>query len=212
MLRVRDVMTTDVATVTPETTLREAMELLATRHVSGAPVVQGRALVGVVTALDLMAFAAAMPGVPIERGEPSLADVVAEEPGVDAEVEAGDEPAGAFFSELWDDAGVDAATRMDSLASPEWNALEDHDVSEVMTRPPLVTVAPDASLETAADLMKQHAIHRALVTDGTRLIGIVSAIDVAVAVADHRLTSRRYVFNRDGDFRDRDSRDADGGR
>ena len=205
MLRVREVMSTDVATVTPETTLREAMELLAMRHVSGAPVVQGRSLVGVVTAVDLMAFAAAMPGVPIERGEPTLADVAAEEPGVEADVEAGDEPAGAFFSELWDDAGVDSATRMATLEGPEWNALEDHDVSEVMTRAPLVTVAPGATLEVAAELMKGHGIHRVLVTEGGQLIGIVSAIDVAVAAADHRLTSRRYVFNHDGDFRDRDA-------
>lgn len=205
MLRVRDVMTTDVATVTPETTLREAMELLAMRHVSGAPVVSGTALVGVVTGADLMAFAAAMPGVPIERGEPTLADVVEDEPGIDEDVEAEDEPASAFFSALWDDAGAASTTRMEALQSPEWNALEDHDVSEVMTRSPLVTLSPDATLEAAADLMRRHGVHRVLVTEGGRLVGIVSAIDVAMAAADHRLTSRRYVFNHDGEFRDRDA-------
>jgi len=41
MLRLRDIMTTDALTVTPETTVREAMELLARHHVSDAPVVGG---------------------------------------------------------------------------------------------------------------------------------------------------------------------------
>ena len=41
ILRLRDIMTTDALTVTPETTVREAMELLARHHVSGAPVVSG---------------------------------------------------------------------------------------------------------------------------------------------------------------------------
>ena len=67
MLRVRDIMSTDVLTVAPQTTVREAMELLSRRHVSGAPVVSGDVLVGVVSANDLMAFAAAIPGVPTER-------------------------------------------------------------------------------------------------------------------------------------------------
>ena len=43
MLRVRDIMSTDVVTVGPQTTIREAMELLTQRHMSGAPVVSGRA-------------------------------------------------------------------------------------------------------------------------------------------------------------------------
>ena len=41
MLRLRDIMTTDVVTVSPESTIREAMELFASRHISGAPVVAG---------------------------------------------------------------------------------------------------------------------------------------------------------------------------
>ena len=50
MLALRDIMTADVVTVSPQTTLREAMELLAQRHLSGAPVVSGGELVGVVSA------------------------------------------------------------------------------------------------------------------------------------------------------------------
>ena len=60
MLRLRDIMTTDVLSVSPETSVREAMELLTRRHVSGAPVVAGGKIVGVVTGNDLMMLASAL--------------------------------------------------------------------------------------------------------------------------------------------------------
>jgi CBS domain-containing protein len=57
-------MTTDVATLSPETSLRDAMELLTRRQISGAPVVSGRTIHGVVSTSDLMAFTSALPDVP----------------------------------------------------------------------------------------------------------------------------------------------------
>ena len=70
-----------------------------------------------------------------------------------------------------------------------------------MTYPPLSTLPPDADAHTAADMMSRQRIHRVLVTEGDKLVGIVSALDVAQAVADHRLTERTFVFNRDREFR-----------
>lgn len=200
MLRLQDIMTTDVLTLTPETSLREAMELLGRNHVSGAPVVSGGTLVGVVSGTDLMTFASALSGVPTERD--TGAWDIWEEPSIERDVEAENEPASAFFSELWDDAGADAVERAANIAGPEWNVLEEHDVSEVMTRAPLSTLAPGADAEAAADLMKRNSVHRVLVTEGDRLLGIVSAMDIAKAAADHKLTKRTYVFNRDQDFGD----------
>jgi CBS domain-containing protein len=201
MLRLRDIMSTDLVTVTPETTLREALELLGARHLSGAPVVSNGNLVGVVTATDLMTFVAALPGTPTERATSSLQDEW-EGPSVEQEAEEEVEPASAFFSELWDDAGAETTERMATVQGPEWNVLEEHDVSEVMTRPPLATLPPDAGVEAAADLMKQRRIHRVLVTKDDALVGIVSALDVAEAVAEQLLTKRTYAFNRDDEFRD----------
>jgi CBS domain-containing protein len=60
-------MATDVVAISSEATVRDAMELLSRHHVSGAPVVSGSTLVGVVSATDLMEFAAALPGVPTGR-------------------------------------------------------------------------------------------------------------------------------------------------
>jgi CBS domain-containing protein len=52
---VADVMTTSPIVVTPETTLTEAIKLLATHRISGLPVVDAtRKLVGVISETDLM--------------------------------------------------------------------------------------------------------------------------------------------------------------
>jgi acetoin utilization protein AcuB len=56
MLTVRDVMTTDVVTLTPEATLRDAMEALSTNHLSGVPVVVGERVVGVISMSDILSF------------------------------------------------------------------------------------------------------------------------------------------------------------
>lgn len=199
MLRLREIMSTDVVTVTPETTIREAMEVLARRHMSGAPVVSGEKLVGIVTANDLMAFSAAIPGVPTER-ETRDEWIELAQPSVADEVEAEAEPSSAYFADLWEDAGADVAERFADIASPEWNALEEHDVSEVMTHAPLSTLSPDDEAEAAADLMRRNAIHRVLVTEGDRLVGVVSSLDIARAAADHRFHTRTYVFNPDPQF------------
>jgi len=58
MLTAADVMTTDVATVSPESSLRDIAQLLRTRKISGVPVVEsdGRIL-GIVSAGDLIGHA-----------------------------------------------------------------------------------------------------------------------------------------------------------
>jgi CBS domain-containing protein len=184
MLRLRDIMTTNVVTVTPETTVREAMELLSQQHVSGAPVVAGSKLAGVVTSNDLMAFAASLSGAPTER------ETAQEwtDPSSDDDVEPELETASAAFDAMWDDAGVDTTARIESSATPEWSVLDEHDVSELMTRTPLFTLGPDASVESAAELMRRKGIHRVLVIEGEKMLGVVSALDVAGAVARRWIT------------------------
>ncbi len=48
-LKVKDVMTTDVVTVTPTQTLREAQQVMKERHITGVPVVVGKNLAGLVS-------------------------------------------------------------------------------------------------------------------------------------------------------------------
>lgn len=201
MLKLRDIMTADVVTVTPDTTLRDAADLLARRHVSGAPVVDGGRVVGVVSASDIVGFAAEAPGVPTER--PLDADWEGQDDLSVAEgVEREDEAPGTWFTELWADVGEDVTERMARVSSPEWNFLDEHVVEEVMTRR-LWMLGPDDEVERAVALMGDAAVHRVIVMDGERLAGVVSAMDIARAVAEHKLGSRKFVFNRDREFDDR---------
>jgi CBS domain-containing protein len=54
MLRVRDIMTTDVVTLPPDATIEEAEQCFATHRVSGVPVVDQGRIVGVVSKSDLL--------------------------------------------------------------------------------------------------------------------------------------------------------------
>lgn len=189
MLRLRDIMTTDVLTVSPELTIREAMDLLVERHISGAPVVANGNVIGIITATDLLAFAASLPGVPEERSDRD--DWNGELP----DWSDGNEAPGAYFTELWDNAGAEVTGRLASTRGPEWNVLEEHTVGDAMTATPLCTLAPSATVEQAAEFMHATGVHRVLVVDEGELAGIVSAMDVARVVAEHKLTARTYTFD-----------------
>ena len=183
MLRLRDIMTRDVLTVGPTTTLREAAELLATRHIGGVPVVEGSRLVGVVSANDILAFAAASDETIDESVDDDVDDWA--EPG-------GGDPPARWFAELADRAELDVVHELhDAPAGPD--ALDRHTVAEVMTRR-VVALPPDADAVTAAARLRTLDVHRVLVVDGDRLLGIVTTTDITRAVADRALERRTYVF------------------
>ena len=191
MLRLRDIMTRDIVSVSPDLSIRDAMALFSERHISGAPVVANTTLVGVVTLTDLVELASGMPGIPTEPPDesdgPDFADPLA---WVDDE----GSPI-AFYVDMWDDAGADAAQRMSATDGPEWNALEEHTVGEAMNRR-IASLAPETPVDEAAQLMRRVGIHRVLVIEQGRLVGIVSTKDVSDAVADHRIGTTRFVFGR----------------
>jgi CBS domain-containing protein len=189
MLRLRDVMTTDIVTLDPELSVRDAMELLAREHVSGAPVLEGRRVVGVVSATDLLAFAAEVTG-RSSPGEQRPTESSEEEPASPD----GDEPLASYFTSMWDDDGADAAVRVGSGRGPEWNLLEQHTVAEVMTAGRLVSLPPGAPLTEAAESMSRESIHRILVMDGEKLIGIVTATDINKMAAEGKVGKRVYTF------------------
>ncbi len=56
MLILRDIMTPDPVTLTPQTSIRDAVEFLRSRGISGAPVVSGTRVVGVVSNSDFVDF------------------------------------------------------------------------------------------------------------------------------------------------------------
>jgi CBS domain-containing protein len=186
MLKLSDIMTPEVVTVTPETTLREAVELLTEKHISGAPVVSGHQVVGVVSASDILEFAASMPERRPWTDEPN-----------DEESERTDLPPGSYYTNLFSGDGTDVVDRFGGSAN--LGELDAHTVEEVMTRD-AIALSPNHSVGAAAELMRGRSIHRVLVIQDGKLVGIVSTLDLVRAIAEHRLTTKTYVFDRGRDF------------
>jgi CBS domain-containing protein len=167
MLRVRDLMATEVVTIGPDTDLRRAIEILVRHHVSGAPVVANDRVVGVVSATDLLEFIRDLPAAtPAQPKTP--------------------EPPAAYYIEYWADPGVDVSARFHAVAASGWDRLGNHTVEEVMSRS-LRAVRPDATVMSAADYLLRAGVHRVLVVDNRRLVGLLTTTDIVRAVAQGRL-------------------------
>jgi CBS domain-containing protein len=188
MLTLQDLMTPDPESVSPETSIRDAIELLRSRGISGAPVVAGDRVVGVISLVDLIEFAASRPTTAQPEQETGVSvdywdDVKEWAPGAEE-----DDPS-SFFVELWPDTEESVAGRWSRPDNEQWDVLSEHAVSEVMTRR-LCFLGPTETAQAGADYMMRRGIHRVLVMNGSRLLGIVSTMDVVKAVADGRLCDR----------------------
>jgi acetoin utilization protein AcuB len=124
---VQDVMLTKLFTVTPETTLPEALRLTGQRGVRHLPVLDGNRLVGILSDRDLKR-AMASPATSLEAHELTYL--------------------------------------LDRLC-----------VAEIMTRA-VITIGPTSPIEDAARLMVLEKIGALPVTDGDRLLGLVTETDV----------------------------------
>jgi len=178
MKLVKDIMSTELVVVDPELSLRDLLELLANAHLGGAPVVAQGKVIGVVSLDDITSFQASLAPVPTDGAEEIGWD---EEPPPGA-VE-GEDAAGAYFEDLWADAGADVVERTEAVRGPEWDLLGEHTVAEAMSRR-LWTIGPEQTIRAAARRMRQRDIHRLLVMEGPRLVGIVTTSDVTRAVAE----------------------------
>lgn len=67
--------------------------------------------------------------------------------------------------------------------SSDSNAAQQKKVSEVMTGG-VHSLTSDAHVRAAASMMREQHIHRVLVIDDEKLVGVVSALDVARTVSD----------------------------
>ena len=180
MPTVRESMTDDVTAVDVGLSLRETLEVLRSENVSGAPVVTGTTVGGVVSATDILEFAATSPGVPTSRSNNSeWGEFEAPE-----RWKEGDDPA-TYFAGYWSDAGADLTARFDEADSPEWDLLSDRTVADVMSRK-VVSVSSDTEIHEAAQLMLDASVHRVLVIDDGELVGIFSSTDVVQAVAQQK--------------------------
>lgn len=164
---VRDLMQTDVLTVTRGTTVAQFMRLLSRNGVSGAPVVDpDGSVAGVVSASDVMGLA--------EWPTTTLADPHRADQVIDGPLTPPGERGGFF-----------AATNgvLSSLPPDRAPLLATTLVEEIMT-PATFHVQPDATVPELARFLVRMNIHRALVLEGSRLAGIVTSMDVLRSVAD----------------------------
>lgn len=182
MVTLHDIMSVDIVTVSPEATLRDVAELLSDRHISGVPVTSGDRVVAVISTTDLLEFDAVDRGVPTQRTPSPVAAALGDADRWDEE----SEPPAGYFSQLWDDAGADVVERLAQTTGPEWNVLEEHTVGELMTHR-LLELPPTTDVRDAAELMLRAGVHRILVMEGGRLVGVVSTMDLVKAVSQHGL-------------------------
>lgn len=189
MLAVRDIMTTDVVTVTPESTIREVMETLSTNHLSGAPVVTGNRVVGVISTSDILSFIVNAPEPETTNAGETVVEAWKEpvpDPDDDEELES------AISQEMLDEWSQGADSIVDDTSPSGRTLLDQHTVEEAMTQN-VFSVAPDSSVRAAAALMRKHEIHRVIVMQGRKLAGIVSALDVTRAVCDKGIAGQSGV-------------------
>jgi predicted transcriptional regulator len=178
MNRIRDIMETDLITVPPGMPVQELASLLDRAGITGAPVVgEDGDLKGIVTVRDVMRLARELAEVP-EAARWGLGVPLSLDTTGQIEVPA----EGEFFAYFVTPGGgfVDLRDRIRQL--PE-SAFEGYQVSDIMSSDP-VAVAPDLRVGELARVLVDQGIHRALVVEQGRLVGIVTATDVLRAVAE----------------------------
>jgi CBS domain-containing protein len=154
-LHARDVMAKDVFTVSPELVLLELERELAAHRITGAPVLEHGHVVGIVSRADIDAR--------VFREQSRSAATALFYQQADLDMPAAPEPSDPTASAL--------------------ESLRRLRVRDVMTRD-LLAVAPDDPLPAVARVMRDRRVHRVLVLESGRLVGIVSSFDVVRAVAE----------------------------
>lgn len=170
MQTVRDIMQTQVITVPRGISVREVVQVMASREVSGVPVVdENGSVLGVISATDVVRLAAQEAEIAVES------QLLEPEPTPEGEKEAW--PRSYFvYPEISPLLAVPQIQRLTGSGFDELTA------EEIMT-PAAYSVSPDVTIPEVARFLVRSRIHRALVVENGRLVGIVSSFDVLRVVA-----------------------------
>jgi CBS domain-containing protein len=187
MLKVQDIMTRDVISLSPESTIREAMEVLTANHLSGAPVTAGDAVVGVVSLTDIVNFIIGTPEHPAEEEQETIVESWEGVEELDEEEE--EIRLLSMSEEVWDD--WSKGEEKSGEAFPERTSVLDKDTVEEIMNPEVFSISPDAPVKEAATVRRKRGIHRVLVMKGKSLLGIISAMDIARAVSKSSKSARK---------------------
>jgi CBS domain-containing protein len=147
-LLARDLMESRVITIDPAASLLDAYRLFVEEEISGAPVVDEDGRV---------------------LGVISARDLLraAEEERDTALVQT------SYFRDVTEFSGPDWSTTPEDFQ----DRLAERTVAETMT-PEAIVVAPDATVAEVAGTLRRRRVHRVLVADGERLVGLISSLDL----------------------------------
>jgi CBS domain-containing protein len=154
LVTARDLMRPQMITIDRHASLAEAGRLLVGNSISGAPVTDASGhVVGVISLRDLVERYAEEPAV---RPWPAHVDQPALGEGDDEEIEQ--------------DLEEELAVRSTTVA--EEDRVEDVMTSEIRSVP------ASASLPQIAEAMKRHSVHRLLVEENGRYVGLIGTLEV----------------------------------
>jgi CBS domain-containing protein len=153
MMKVREVMSKPVMTVTSDTLVKDAAAILAEKDISGIPVLEGDRLAGIFSEADILRS--------LKTTKKDLRLIF---PSVSS--------LGIAFQE--------EVTQREILEAYE--EIGNRPVKEVMTKD-VVTIAPDIPLNEAIVKMVQKEINRLPVVEKNTLVGIVTRGDVIRGLA-----------------------------
>jgi CBS domain-containing protein len=152
-MKIKDVMNPNIVFCKPDNTIREAAKILKENNVSGAPVLEGEELVGIISEADLLKLLI-LP----EKGGlwlPSPFEVI-------------EIPIRELLG--WEE----TKKMLSDVGSTK--------IEEIMTKD-VHTISSKASVEEASEHMIRHRINRLPVTEDNRLVGIVTRGDIIQGLA-----------------------------
>jgi len=156
-LTAADIMTRSPLSVRPEQPLMEAEQMLIASRIGGAPVVEGGRLVGILSRSDIARVEVVMM---------SLDGQVSDQLHWNVQADG--------FEHSW---------------RPDFGGFRERvaklKVKDAMHRE-VITCRPETPVTEAADTMVRQRIHRLIVVEGERPVGIVSSLDIVKLVGQPR--------------------------
>jgi CBS domain-containing protein len=152
-MKVKDVMNPNVIFCKPDNTVREAAKILKENNISGAPILEGEKLVGIISEADLLRLLIV----------PKKGDLWLPSPFEVIEI-----PIRELIS--WEE----TKRMLSDVGSTK--------IEEIMTKD-VHTISSEASVEEASEHMIRHRINRLPVTEDNRVVGIVTRGDIIKGLA-----------------------------
>lgn len=198
-VKVKDIMSTEMISTQPEEDIIKAMEELLDNQLTKLPVVEGGKVVGILSATDLVdAFDKGvfekkphkLNG--YKRIKLTVKDVMREPTIInpektvyDAARMMTDKGIGAVLIEKEDLIGI--LTEKDIFKKVVAQGLDGREVkvSDVMTAP-CYTIEPDEGIGDASKLFNEHDIERLPVVEDDKIVGMISAKEIAKTIALRR--------------------------